>query len=130
MPQTDTISYVAVAITVVLAFGMITAHFRIYRLVPSSRRLIYLMIFTGLFIGTLFVPLMDGGLKMGWIPLWTAYHILSLPEFYLSSNRDDFAIDCLIFGIPIVQHIVCFALSIISTKRQNNKGRLAGEELT
>jgi hypothetical protein len=116
MTQNDPTSYAVATLVIALTCCMMAGHVYILRSLRKAGRWRYLVVFSIIFIGTLFVPVMDGGEKMGWIPLWTAYHLLCIPEFYLVSNRDRI-IDCLVFGFVIAHHFVCFTLALTITKR-------------
>lgn len=117
MPPNNPLSYPAVIICMVLLAGLVATHVRVFRAVSVGFRCRYLLVFSLMFIGTLFIPVFDGGAKFGWIPLWTAYRILCIPEFYLVGNRD-LLIDFLVFEIPVAQHLLCFTLALIYVKRK------------
>jgi len=74
-----------------------------------------------IFIPTLWVPIIDGGEKMDWIPVWAAYPFLVL--FHLHKGIDIFII-CLIVITGHVSGSLLTAWGIIKIKNKYKKTKL------
>ncbi len=110
MQPQEELSLPAISALCLLVASLGVMHLRCFRAVPGKRRGRYLILLPLLLVGTLFVPVFDGGDKFGLILLWEAYHLLSIPQFYLAGNRD-MMIDLAIYGLPVIHHAACIGLS-------------------
>ena len=114
----DPISVGAIIAGIVLGVGILTLHLWSFYHKPRTRRGPYLVVATILVIGTLFIPIDDGGGHTGTIRLWAAYYFLATPGFYHSHLRD-FTIDRLVFTIPLIQHLTCVLLASLAVRNFN-----------
>jgi hypothetical protein len=108
------VTIIAVAVSLVLSIS--TLHVWAILKKPRRRRGSYLLILVLLIVGTLFIPLDDGGGHTKTIWLWTPYCLLALPEFYRADNRD-FEIDSAVIGLPLIQHLTCILLASLAVQK-------------
>ena len=115
MNSDDTISGIAVIAGLSLVGLILALHIVALRRINSNRRPSYILLLTSLLVVSLFIPILDGGEKTGWIQLWHSYQFLSCFDFY-TMNRI-LVIDALVFGIPFFHHGLCIALAFTITKK-------------
>jgi len=70
-----------------------------------------------LIIGTLFIPIADGGGHLKTIRLWAPYYFLAIPEFYRADNRN-LEIDSAVIGLPLIQHLTCVLLASLAVHKR------------
>jgi hypothetical protein len=111
-------SLTIILFAIALVLGISTLHVWAFLRKPRPRRGAYLIVLVPLFIGTLFIPIDDGGGHLQTIHLWAPYYFLAVPEFYRTDSRD-LEIDCAVIGLPLVQHLTCVLLASLAVhKRQ------------
>lgn len=85
------------------------------RMLPPKRRQ-YLLVLSILILGTLFIPIGDGGGHLATIHLWVAYYFLAIPEFYQASGRQLW-IDSAVFLLPLAHNLTCVLLASFAVTR-------------
>lgn len=109
-------SVAIIAVAVVLVLGISTLHVWAFLRKPRPRRGPYLLILVFLLIGTLFIPLDDGGGHLKTIRLWVPYCLLAIPEFFRADNRK-FDIDSAVIGLLLIHHLTCVLLASLAVHK-------------
>ncbi len=112
-------SLAIIAVAIALVLGISTFHVWAFLRKPRPGRGPYLVVLVFLIIGTLFIPIDDGGGHLTAIRLWSPYYLLAVPEFYRADNRI-LEIDCAVIGLPLIQHLTCVMLASLAVRKRRD----------
>ncbi len=111
-----TLSLAGLLVLVLFASAVVILHCLIAKKKFLRRR--YLIILAVVFLATLFVPVVDGGAKFGWIPVAAAYPIV--PGSIFRSDDDLIGIFALCYGVIAVHNLLSIGVAHILTRRKKN----------